>query len=85
MRRADNRVKERLYYRQNAHWTAAGHAVAADELYDFLAEQGLTRQGLRTDPARRAGRRGRRRQIARSTSARPSPTIGKSSSVVGMK
>src|SRR5215212_8068128 len=27
MRKADNRVKERLYYRQNAHWTAAGHAV----------------------------------------------------------
>ena len=42
MRRADNRVKERLYYRQNAHWTAAGHGVAADELYDFLVEHGLT-------------------------------------------
>jgi SGNH hydrolase-like domain, acetyltransferase AlgX len=38
MRKADNRVKERLYFRQNAHWTAAGHAIAADELYDFLAE-----------------------------------------------
>jgi hypothetical protein len=43
MRRADNRVKERLYYRQNAHWTAAGHTVAADELHDFLVEHGLTR------------------------------------------
>jgi hypothetical protein len=42
MRRADNRVKERLYYRQNAHWTAAGHEVAADELYAFLVERGLT-------------------------------------------
>ncbi|MCC7367449.1 MAG: hypothetical protein IT306_03445 [Chloroflexi bacterium] len=43
MRRADNRVKERLYFRQNAHWTAAGHAVAADELYQFLSENGLTK------------------------------------------
>jgi len=41
MRRADNRTRERLYYRQNAHWTAAGHAVAADELHDFLTERGL--------------------------------------------
>jgi hypothetical protein len=40
-RRADNRTKERLYYRQNAHWTAAGHAVATDELYEFLREQNL--------------------------------------------
>jgi hypothetical protein len=45
MRRADNRIKERLYYRQNAHWTAAGHAVAADEMYDFLVERGLTTPG----------------------------------------
>jgi hypothetical protein len=42
MRRADNRIKERLYYRQNAHWTAAGHGVAAEELHDFLVERGLT-------------------------------------------
>ena len=41
MRKADNRTKERLYYRQNAHFTAAGHAVAAEELYDFLVERGL--------------------------------------------
>lgn len=45
LRRADNRVKERLYYRQNAHWTAAGHEVAAEELYEFLATQGLTTAG----------------------------------------
>ena len=45
LRKADNRTKERLYYRQNAHWTAAGHAVAADELYNFLTEQGLTTAG----------------------------------------
>jgi hypothetical protein len=36
LRKADSHTKDRLYYRQNAHWTAAGHAVAADELYDFL-------------------------------------------------
>ena len=45
LRRADNRVKERLYYRQNAHFTAAGHEVAADELYQFLVERGLTQPG----------------------------------------
>jgi hypothetical protein len=42
LRRADGRTRERLYYRQNAHWTAAGHAVAASELYDFLTANGLT-------------------------------------------
>jgi len=46
MRKADNRVKERLYFRQNAHWTAAGHAIAADELHDFLTEQGITSAGM---------------------------------------
>jgi hypothetical protein len=45
MRRADNRTKERLYYRQNAHFTAAGHTVAADELHDFLVERGLLTPG----------------------------------------
>jgi hypothetical protein len=46
-RRADNRIKERLYFRQNAHWTAAGHGVTADELYDFLHERGLTTVSVR--------------------------------------
>ncbi|MCC6175067.1 MAG: hypothetical protein IT305_07170 [Chloroflexi bacterium] len=41
LRRADSRLKERLYYRQNAHWTAAGHAVAAEEIEQFLGERGL--------------------------------------------
>lgn len=35
------RGRQRLYYRQNAHWTAAGHAIAARELHDFIARQGL--------------------------------------------
>ncbi len=35
------RSKQRLYYRQNAHWTAAGHAIAATELYEFIAARGL--------------------------------------------
>ena len=43
LRRADNRIKERLYFRQNAHWTAAGHGVATDELYEFLTANGLTK------------------------------------------
>ena len=47
MRRADNRIDERLYYRQNAHWTAAGHTVAADEMYEFLVEHGLTTASAR--------------------------------------
>jgi len=41
LRRADSRTKERLYYRQNAHWTAAGHVVGANELYDYLTTNGL--------------------------------------------
>jgi hypothetical protein len=41
LRKADSHTKERLYYRQNAHWTEAGHAVAADELYDFLHSNAL--------------------------------------------
>ena len=45
LRRADNRIKDRLYYRQNAHWTAAGHGVAADALYEFLVERGLVGTG----------------------------------------
>ena len=40
-REASARSKQRLYYRQNAHWTAAGHAIAADELHAFLTAQRL--------------------------------------------
>lgn len=35
------RSRQRLYYRQNAHFTAAGHELAAKELYDFLIERRL--------------------------------------------
>ncbi len=45
LRRADSRVKERLYYRKNAHWTAQGHEIAADELYETLSANGLTTPG----------------------------------------
>lgn len=40
-RRQAARSRQRLYYRVNAHWTAAGHVVAARELYDFLDQQQL--------------------------------------------
>ncbi len=33
---------ERLYTRHTAHWTAAGHRLAADALHDFLLEILLT-------------------------------------------
>jgi hypothetical protein len=32
---------ERLFYRVNAHWTAAGHNLAAEELRSFLTDQRL--------------------------------------------
>ena len=51
LRRADSRTKDRLYYRQNAHWTAVGHGVAADALYEFLVEHGLTERGQATASA----------------------------------
>ncbi len=40
-RREAPRSRQRLYYRQNAHWTAAGHAIAARELHAFIDERGL--------------------------------------------
>lgn len=43
MKRQAARSRTRLYYRQNAHFTAAGHAVAAKELGDFLIERGWLR------------------------------------------
>ncbi len=36
LRRQATRSRNRLYYRQNAHFTAAGHALAAQQLYEFL-------------------------------------------------
>jgi len=41
LRRQAGRSKDRLYYRVNSHFTAAGHVVAADQLYSFLARLGL--------------------------------------------
>ena len=41
LRRQAARSKDRLYYRVNSHFTAAGHGVTADQLYSFLARQGL--------------------------------------------
>jgi hypothetical protein len=37
------RSDRRLYYAGNAHWTAAGHAVAAGELERFVVGRGLLR------------------------------------------
>jgi len=34
------RSRQRLFYRVNAHWTAAGHALAAQELHEFLVQMG---------------------------------------------
>jgi hypothetical protein len=32
---------EQLYFRLDGHWNAAGHALAADIIYEYLAAQGL--------------------------------------------
>jgi len=40
-RREAPRSRQRLYYRQNAHWTAAGHAIAARDLHAFIGERDL--------------------------------------------
>jgi oligoribonuclease NrnB/cAMP/cGMP phosphodiesterase (DHH superfamily) len=32
---------EQLYFRLDGHWNAAGHALAADLIYEYLAAQGL--------------------------------------------
>jgi hypothetical protein len=39
LRRQASRSRTRLYFRQNAHFTASGHAVAAQELFKFLRSQ----------------------------------------------
>ncbi len=39
-RREAARSRQRLYYRVNAHWTPAGHALAARELAEHLARSG---------------------------------------------
>ena len=44
-RRQATRSRERLFYRVNAHWTAAGHALAARELHEFLSRSGLVPAG----------------------------------------
>jgi len=40
-RQQASRSRERLFYRVNAHWTAAGHALTARKLYDVLTADGL--------------------------------------------
>ena len=32
---------EQLYFRSDGHWNVAGHALAANLVYDYLAVQGL--------------------------------------------
>jgi lysophospholipase L1-like esterase len=39
------RSRQRLFFRQNAHFTAAGHELAAEELYDFLVRRRLAPVG----------------------------------------
>jgi lysophospholipase L1-like esterase len=39
------RSRQRLYFRQNAHFTPAGHELAAEELYDFLVRRRLAPVG----------------------------------------
>lgn len=41
LRQQTARSRERLYYRINSHFTAAGHALTAEELYGFLVAIGM--------------------------------------------
>ena len=56
MRRADNRIKERLYYRQNAHWTAAGHGCrpprSSTTSWSSGPDDAVSRQGRALEMAR---------------------------------
>lgn len=49
-------ARARIYYREDRHWTPAGHALAAAELAAFLARQGLVAAAPdAAEPQRRAG------------------------------
>jgi hypothetical protein len=43
LRRQATRSRNRLFFRQNAHFTPAGHELAAQELYGFLVQEGMVR------------------------------------------
>jgi len=43
MQREADRSRTRLYFRQNRHFTPAGHALAAQELYRFLVSEGMVK------------------------------------------
>jgi hypothetical protein len=46
----------RLYYQRDIHWNAAGHAVAADAVARFVADEGLLQRQESSAPGSRANR-----------------------------